>query len=265
MKRAILALVALIAGVPAAKAATILYTTDFNSSAAGHTGNFSGSADYADGPIIGQDNWALTSSTTNPINVANTATNGNVTLTTTGQDVNRQFATANPITSGSVYLSADIDVTAAQATGDYFIHLDDGTTSDFFDRVFVKSSGTGFVMALSTSTQNASLTYGATVLNFNTVYHIVAQYNIISGTGNDTASLYLNPTDPIIGGDNLYVTGETAGTDATSIKGVNLRQGTATSAPNVIVDNIAVAAPEPASISMVGLLSLGLLRRRQTA
>lgn len=267
MKNVLLALIVSIAAIPAARAATIDYVTDFNSAAAGHTGDFASSANYSDGAIIGQDGWAITgTSTVNPINVANTATNGNVTMNTTGQDVQRQFATASPITSGQVFLSADIDVTAANATGDYFIHLDDGTTTDFFARTFVKASGAGFVMALGTSSGTpAAAAYGTTVLNFNTVYHMVAEYDLVSGgTTNDTASLYINPTDPIYGGDHLYVAGVTQGTDAASIQGVNLRQGS--TGPNVVVDNIAVAqAPEPASLSLLGLVSLGLIRRRKTA
>jgi hypothetical protein len=256
----------LCAGISGARAASILYATDFNSATAGHTGNYSGSANYTDTAIIGQDGWAITgTSTVNPINVANTTTNGNVTMNTTGQDVQRQFATASPVTSGQVFLSADIDVTAANATGDYFIHLDDGTSTDFFDRVFVKSSGAGFVMAVGTSSGTpATGAYGTTVLNLNTTYHMVAEYDIVSGAANDTAALYINPTDPIYGGTNLYVAGVTQGVDAASIQGVNLRQGS--TGPNVIVDNIAVAqAPEPASLSLIGLASLGLIRRRKMA
>jgi hypothetical protein len=267
---------AMAVGVSTARAATIQYATDFNSATVGHAGNYSTSASYTDGAIIGQDGWAITgTSTVNAIGVANTATNGNVTLTTTGQDVQRQFATASPITGAGakVFLSADIDVTAATATGDYFIHLDDGSTSIFPDRVFAKSSGSGFVMAVATGS-GATPTYGTTVLSLNTVYHVVAEYDFVAGTvsgtlGNDTAALYVNPTDPIVGGDNLYVAGTTQGADPTQVTGVNLRQGTASTAPNVIVDNIAVAsvapAPEPVSIALIGLGSLGLLRRRRAA
>ena len=55
--------------------------------------------------------------------------------------------------AAAFFLSADINVSAAGlgTTGDYFIHLDDGTTTNFFDRVFTKASGSDFVMAVSTS------------------------------------------------------------------------------------------------------------------
>jgi hypothetical protein len=232
--------------------AAILYSTGFNAPT------------YSDGGLIGQDSWAITgTSVVSPIAVANTATNGNVTLTTTGQDVNRVFTPA--ATSGSVYLSADITVSAA-GTGDYFIHLGDGTTTDFYDRTYIKASGTGFVMALGTSSGTA--VYGTTVLAFNTTYHFVDEYDFVSGLANDTASLYINPTDPIFGGDNLYVAGTTTGTDATSISSVNLRQGTTGAAPNVTIDNITVAVPdapvpEPASLAVLTLGAAALLAKRR--
>jgi len=248
----ILCAIALVATLATTARAAILYSTDFNSASG-----------YTDGPIIGQDSWAITgTSVVNPINVTNTATNGNVTLTTTGQDVNRQFTPV--VTSGNVYLSADITVSTA-GTGDYFIHLDDGTTFDFYDRTYVKSSGSGFVMALATSSGTPAI-YGTTVLSFNQTYRMVAEYDGVGAT--PTAELYINPTDPIYGGDNLYVAGNVTGTGATSISGVNLRQGSAGLAPGVTVDNITVAVvPEPASLILGGLGLIGLigLARRKSA
>ena len=73
---------------------TVVYSTNFNSPA------------YSDGGIIGQDGWIISlTSTTNPINVANTGSNGSVALATTGQDVRRIFTPT--ASSGSVYLKAD--------------------------------------------------------------------------------------------------------------------------------------------------------------
>ena len=265
----VIAAALLATSVPIVRAApTILYTTDFNS-AGNHTGDFASSASYTDGAIIGQDSWLITgTSVVNPINVANTATNGNVSLNTNGQDVNRIFTPV--VNSGSVFLSADINVTTPAATGDYFIHLDDGTSSGFFDRVFVKAATGGFVMAVGTSS-GATPTYGTTVLTTGTTYHIVAEYDFVGGgTTNDTASLFVNPTDPIIGGDNLYVAGTTQGTDGSQITGVNLRQGAAASAPTVTVDNIIVATvapvPEPTSIAFAAMAVFGLVgvRRRKS-
>jgi hypothetical protein len=240
---------ALVATLAGQAKATTLYSTDFNAPT------------YTDGGLIGQDAWLITgTSVVNPIAVANTATNGNVTLATTGQDVFRSFL-PSAVISGSVFMSADINVASANATGDYFIHLGDGTTTDFYARTYVKSSGTGYVMALGSSSGAPTLAqYGTTVLSFGTTYHMVAEYDFVgSGTTNDTANLFINPTDPILGGDNLYVAGVTTGTDATTISSVNLRQGS--TGPVVTVDNVAVATvvPEPASFVLCGLGIVGLI------
>jgi hypothetical protein len=235
-------------GLCSAEASTILYSTGFDSPT------------YGDGGLIGQDGWLITgTSVVNVVNVANTGSDGTVTLTTTGQDVRHGFT---GISSGSVFLSADITVGAA-GTGDYFIHLSDGGTSNFYARTYVQASGTGFVLALGTSSGTAGLVYGTTVLDFNTSYSLLVRYDFVSGTGNDTGALFINPTAVDGTGDTAYVAATTTGTDATSIAGLNLRQGTNGSAPGVTIDNISVFVPEPSVAALGGLGVLALLRRRR--
>jgi hypothetical protein len=234
-------------GICSARASTILYTTDFTAPT------------YSNGALIGQDSWVLTSSTVNPINVANSATDGTVTITSTGQDVRRAFAPNH--TSGSIYLKVEFTVASAQSTGDYFVHLGDNSTSNFYARTFIRSSGAGFVMALGTS--SGTPTYGTTVLNFNTAYTLLARYDLNPGTANDTGALFINPTDELGIGDTAYVAATTVGTDATVINSVSIRQGTASSAPGVIIDSITVLVPEPSSALLGALGLLCLLRRRR--
>lgn len=231
-----------------AHAATVLYSTDFNSPT------------YSDGGMIGQDNWVITgSSVVNPVSVANTGTNGTVTLATTGQDV--RHALASNVTDGSVWLSASITVSSA-GTGDYFLHLGDNGTSNFFARTYIQASGGGFVLALSTSS-GSPVTYGTTVLNLNTAYTLLIRYDFVAGTANDTGALFVNPTTEYGTGDTAYVAATTIGTDAALISYVNLRQGTNGSASGVTVDNISVFVPEPSSAALGGLGMLMLLRRRR--
>jgi hypothetical protein len=212
----------------------------------------------------GQDGWINSSGGgTNNIQVSNSATNGIVSLTTSGQDVRRLFDGAATVTGGSVLFDADVTVSAAQAAGDYALHFSDGGTSNFYARTYFKSSGAGFVMALGTSSGTA-VTYGTTVLNFGQTYHILSRYDFVAGAGNDTGALYINPTSMDGTLDTPYVAATTTGTDATSIAAVALRQGTAGNAATLTVDNFrAFAIPEPGSLGLLGLFGVFALRRRR--
>lgn len=197
-----------------------------------------------------------------PIAVANTATNGNVSLTNNGQDVRRAFTATTSVDSPSVYLKADITVTSANAAGDYFLHLGDNTATIFNARTYIRSSGAGFQMALGTASGTA--TYGTTVLNFNQTYTILARYDFVAGAGNDTGDLFVNPTTADGSGNTPYVAATTIGTDAVTISSVSLRQGTAANAPGLVIDNLSVAiVPEPSTALLGGLGLLALLRRRR--
>jgi MYXO-CTERM domain-containing protein len=236
-----------------AQAQTVLYSTNFNTPT------------YAAGGLIGQDGWLGTgTSIVNPISV-NAA--GAVAMTTTGQDVNRPFTTPGLAPSGnSFFVIADITVSAAQATGDYFMHLGDGGTSNFFARIYARSSGTsGFQMALGTSSGTTGLVYGSTVLNFGETYRLVARLDLISGLANDTGALFINPVNPFGIGDTAYVAATTIGVDPTvTISSINLRQGTSTSAPTLVVDNLSVAfVPTPGAAALLGLGALAAGRRRR--
>jgi len=255
--------------------AAIVYAADFNSAAAGHTGDYATSGNYSDGTLNLQNTWVNSSGLgTNNLTVANSATDGFVSMTTSGDDERATF-TSVPNTAGtSIWLSADITVSAAQAAGDYFLSLGDGGTSSFNNKVHIKSAtlpagGAGFVLGTSVNanTAIAGTVFGTTVLSFGTKYHIVAQYDFVAGLNNDTTALYVDPADPIFGGGTPYAVGAGTANDAVSMAAVYLRQGTAANAGTLSsVDNIAVAIiPEPATaimfVAAVACLGTGLRRR----
>jgi hypothetical protein len=271
---AMLAFAISIGSAQTAGAQPVIYTTGFNGPAASPPGPYADAVLNVgtDTTTPGQDGWINTSGGgTNNIPVSNSATNGLVSLTTNGQDVRRFFNGNQTVSTGSIWLDAHVTVSAAQATGDYALHLSDGGTNNFNARVFFKSSGAGYVMAFSTGT-SATPTYGATVLPFGTLTHILARYDFVSGLTNDTGALFVNPITNDGSGDTPYVAATTAGTDAVTLAAVALRQGATANAPTLTVDDLKVFAtnpvPEPSTLALGGLAAAGFitrLRKRRTA
>ncbi len=165
---------------------------------------------------------------------------GAASLTTTGEDINKTFTS---VTSGSVYASFLLNVSAAQATGDYFFHfgINPFATTNLLARTFVKSSGAGYVMGISKGSTPAAV-YSSTVLNFNQTYQVVVKYTINTpGTTDDLVAIYIEPTlgaaEPV-----ASVVGTAGGTDVSSagIGSIALRQGSAANAATLKVDGLIV-------------------------
>lgn len=212
---------------------------------------------YTDGALLTASGWtagsaggtnAITVHTASALTYSGYAGSGignGVSLTTSGED---DYKTYMPITSGTVYVSALVNLSAAQATGDYFLipYGTAATGGGYFGRVFAKSSSTGFVFGLSKN--NTTPTYESTVRTFGTTYLVVVKYTFVgtntSTTTDDTVSLWVNPsigsseppaTIPAVGvgdKDNYATTG---------INAVALRQGNSSNAPTLMVDGIRVS------------------------
>ena len=188
--------------------------------------------------------WTNHSGTTNAI-LANspglsysglTTAGGSATLTTTGEDVNRSFA---PQTSGAVYASFLVNVTTAQATGDYFFHLGGNTIGSTFNaRVFVQSNGTGFRLGIAKGNET-DVKYSSTSLTYNTTYFLVVKYTLVAGDANDVAELFVQPTLGNTEPASTLTTSSSA-TDLSSVGTVALRQGTAANAPGLRLDYLRV-------------------------
>ncbi|MEP7074392.1 MAG: VCBS repeat-containing protein [Acidobacteriota bacterium] len=163
-------------------------------------------------------------------------------LGTSGEDVNRTFATQ---TTGSVYMAAMINVTSSQITGDYFLHLVDGPIANnaFKGRLFVKKDAatTNYAIGIQKSS-TVNTQYSGFTFTPGTTYLVVIKYTFVAGATNDTVTLFINPT--LGGAEPAPTLTATLGTDAdaTDIRGVALRQGSAANAAAVTVDGIRIGS-----------------------
>lgn len=252
--------------------AASVFSDDFNS--------------YTTGNLVGQGNWLQTGATaTSPVQV-NASTK--VALGTSGQDVYSAMP-GGPLTFAdgtSFYVGLTLNVSAAQATGDYFLHYTPtvGDTSLFFDRLFVRASGAGYTLGwLATSGTGSGVLYGSTVLNLSTDYRVVLAYHAEAGTQNDTSAIYVDPfTDTSVELNNTpYASfawnGGTVSAENHTVAAINLRQGTAANSATLTVDDLnaslafgdvttyTAVVPEPQSLTILvafGLVGWRLLRRR---
>ena len=230
---------------------------------------------YADGNLVGQNGWTQTSTASNnPVQYFE----GKVVVGSTGQDVWKPLTTQiSKASVSTVYTRIDFSVVNAQATGDYFFNLSDpaGTASNFYQRLFVRSSGSGFNLGLqSTSGTGAVSVWGSSVYNLNELLSVVIAWDMVAGTLNDTFNIYVNP----LTNDRSLLTAEiasnwnsTTGSEPTlNISALNLRQGSASTAPTVYVEELWVGStladvgviPEPDSwmLMVAGFVFLGLMK-----
>ncbi|MBW6460490.1 MAG: hypothetical protein K0B08_07940, partial [Bacteroidales bacterium] len=205
--------------------------------------------DYTNGTALTANGWtAHSAGGTNAILVTNPSTisypgylssgiGGEVTLATSGEDVNRTFTAQE---SGTVYFSLMVNVTTAAIAGDYIFHISTSplSTSYFRGRFWVKrdeSNNIYFGISQSTTTVN----YTTAAYSLSTTYLIALKYEMVSGTTNDLASIYVNPPLNAPIPTSGWITNiDASGTDPSNIGSVALRQGNASNAPSVIIDGI---------------------------
>jgi PKD repeat protein len=189
----------------------------------------------------GTNSIATTASSISYPGYLSSAIGEEVTLVANGEDVNKAYA---PQTAGNVYASFLVNVSAVNATGDYFFHLgQDVIGTAYKARVFVKNDGLGGLAFGITHTGGASNPAVFTPFNYalNTTYLIVIKYTFNSGTTtDDVVSLIINP---VIGAPEPAATvtaADPAQSDPTNIGSVALRQGTASNGVALKLDGIRI-------------------------
>ena len=213
--------------------------------------------------LIGMGEWVNDgTSTTNPITVTqstpliysgytSSGIGNEVTLNNTGQDVSHLFT---PQTSGTVYYSFLVNVSTAKS-GDYFIHL--VSSSAFFGQVFLKLDGSKIAFGIQNSSGGTpSPTYTTSIYDLGTTYLLVAKVETITGTSSLIVNPEISTVEPITGWitSSSPSNGGIGGTGVPTTSGIskiNLRQGTATSAPTLKIDGIHVATTYNSAITSV--------------
>jgi hypothetical protein len=254
-------------GIAPFASATIVLSDDFS-----NNGALVGST-----PDVGGV-WTLINSTTNPLTVSSTQLN----MVSTGQDAGASFSAPVPHTDGSaIFTGLDIKLSAAQATGDYFVHLSDPALSPtlFYQKLSARSSGAGFQLGIAGQSNTSN--YGTTVLSFGTTYHLAISWSFIAGALNDTFSVYVDPTSATEGSNTAYLAGVvwTGTAEPPNVSSGNFRQGNVSNSATLSVDNLIVATtfaevagvaiPEPTAFLFGGLvcgvIGLGVGARRLLA
>jgi len=214
------------------------------------TENFS----YTVGTMLNANGWTPSGSPPSTVNqllvtspgltfTSYPSVTGNATtLANNGEDVYKSFTS---VTSGNVYLSFLINVQSA-LTGDYFIAISPTSSqTNYYARVHIKSSGSGYVMGLSKSNEvSGGAVYGTTVLNFNATYLVVVKHTFVAADLNDVERVFVfstaaPSTEPSTSEVGPYT--ETTKADPVDLSFISLRQGSSSAAPTLMIDGIRVA------------------------
>ncbi len=143
-----------------------------------------------------------------------------------------------PVTSGSVYAAAIINIESANT--EYIFGLCEGNTT-YTSRLFAKGVEGGFQLSIAKGAElKTAIPYTDAVLTYNTNYLIVVEYVFKEGAKNDSVNLWVNPTKssttPTLVCDTALAN---AKNDMTKIAGVFLRQNS--NGSKFTIDEIKVA------------------------
>jgi len=166
-------------------------------------------------------------------------------------DNNRTFTSQS---SGSLYLSALINVNSATTTasGEFIIHF--GSTSTHYCRLYIRNESSNLRFGISKSTEGA--TFSSNNYSFSTTYLAILKYTFNGFSQDDRVDLWIFssgvPNSEGEAGTPIVENITASTTDASSINSVSLRQGSV--AHSALVDGIRIAtswsqAPLPVELT----------------
>jgi len=208
--------------------------------------------DYPAGDSLGAHGWvSFSGGSTNVLSVFSPglifagyplSNIGNTTkVVNTGQDAYKNLSTSD--SSGLLYISFMVNVTAVQTPGDYFFALLPATSTTLYTARFYAKDSSGLRFGLSKSTAAAGgIFYTSDTYTTGTTMLVVIKCVFNSGTNDDQYYAYIFPTTVPLTEPSTANLGPITGTaNDNSIGRVALRQGTAANAPTAFVDGIKVA------------------------
>lgn len=160
-----------------------------------------------------------------------------------GSDYYRAFTSQ---TSGTVYSSFILNVSALgglTTTGGYFTgFIQDASPSLFGATVWSRLSTTAgkYNIGISTRSSSSPISWLADDLDPGASYFIVTAYEMIAGTANDVAKIWLNTTAIGAAEPTPSATASVATADLASVARLFLRQDNATNTPFIEIDEIRV-------------------------
>lgn len=164
------------------------------------------------------------------------------TLGTTGQDIFKEANTS--VTAGNLYVSFMMNITSAQAGGDYFAaFLPANNPNGYVGRVYAKLLSNGY-FKLGVGKGGEPAVYGSDSFEIGITSLVVLKYQFISGVSNDSVYLYnFTGTLPVVEPNSSVASTVGAGApgDAVSLSRIALRQGGTTIAPALTIDGIRMA------------------------
>ena len=217
------------------------------------------------GAILGSNSWATTGTYTGPAlstgagltyaGFSGSAIGNGATLTANGEDLAKPLTSA--VTTGKLYMTFMVNVSASSATGDYITGLTSGTSFTNFNlRIYVKTVAGGIDFGVSrgsvTTAPATAAVFTGNTYNLNQTYLITCRYEFITpGTTDDVCSIFVHPTMPNLiepATMSASQSGSTGTTDATSIGAIYISQGSAANLVAAVVDGFRVSTVWAATI-----------------